>query len=524
MRRCLPIVAAILALVFHTGAAFAHASLVDSNPVDGAVVPAAPSTITLTFDEPVSPLVLTLVEGSGASSKVSGRVDGNKVIVDVPPTTVKGSYVLSWRVVSLDGHPVKGSVVFSVGAPSATAAGTVQTDDTPLCVAIWICRLAIYLGLFVGIGGLFFEALVVRRATHARPLLRGALVVGLVAVPISLGLQGLDALGLSLASFADGAAWQAGMSTSYGTTAAIAEVAFLIALVAAAMPAALPARVLSLVSLIGVGVALAASGHASAAHPPQTRIAVFIHVVGVAFWIGALVPLAAVLRGGNGGPVLTRFSRAIPFAFVPLVAAGIALVVVQVGNPGALLSTAYGRVLVLKLALVAVLFILASINRWRLTKPAESGDQVATRRLVMAITIEAILAVAILGDVAAWRFTPPSRALAAVVVKPAFVHIHTDKAMAEVTLIPGTPGPVTVTIALLNGDFGPLEAKEVTLSLSNPSAGIESIEREAAKAEDGTWQAKGLILPLAGTWNIDVAILISDFEMTRLDGTIDIPQ
>jgi copper transport protein len=523
MRRCLPIVAAFVALVLQTGAAFAHASLVDSNPVDGAVLSAAPSTITLTFDEPVSPLVLTLVEGSGTSSKVTSRVEGNNVIVDVPPTAVKGSYVLSWRVVSLDGHPVKGSVVFSVGAPSATPAlGAVQTDDTPLRVAIWICRLAIYLGLFIGIGGLFFEAFVARAATRARPLLRGALLVGLIGAPISLGLQGLDALGLSFAGLVDGAAWQTGMSTSYGPTVVIAEFALAIALIASALPANVAGRVLSLVSFIGIGVALAASGHASAAHPPQTRIAVFVHTIGVAFWIGALLPLAASLRDGTGALPLTRFSRAIPFALVPLVAAGVALVVVQVGNPNALLTTAYGRVLTLKLVLVIALFIFASINRWRLTLPAESGDRSATRRLVLAIGIEAALAVAILADVSTWRFTPPPRAIAAAAVKPAFVHIHTEKAMAEVTLTPGQPGPVVATIALLNGDFGPLEAKEVTLSISNPSAGIEPIDRKATLSEDGVWHVKDLIIPMAGTWNVDVAILISDFEMTRLDGTIDV--
>ena len=97
---------------------------------------------------------------------------------------------------------------------------------------------------------------------------------------------------------------------------------------------------------------------------------------------GALLPLAMLLRGGEGARALARFSRTIPFAIIPLIAAGIALAVVQVETPSLLLTTAYGRVLLVKLALVATLFLIAAVNRWRLTAPVEAGKPSATRRLV----------------------------------------------------------------------------------------------------------------------------------------------
>ena len=74
----------------------------------------------------------------------------------------------------------------------------------------------------------------------------------------------------------------------------------------------------------------------------------------------------------------------------------------------------------------------------------------------------------------------------------------------------------------MSGDFGPLDAKEVTLVLSNASAGVEPIRRPARKPGDGTWRVDGLVIPVSGRWTIRIDILISDFEIARLTGDIDI--
>jgi copper transport protein len=186
------------------------------------------------------------------------------------------------------------------------------------------------------------------------------------------------------------------------------------------------------------------------------------------------------------------------------------------------LTTPYGNVLIVKLALVAVLFLLASINRWRLTAPAVAGDPSAARKLVLAIFLEAALAVTILGVVATWRFTPPPRSLEAAAARPAAVHIHTARAMADVTLSPGHVGPVDASIVVMTGDFGPLDAKEVTLTLADPAAGIEPIRRRATNNGDGTWRVDDLVVPVAGRWDIEVAILASEFDLVRINETIDI--
>src|SRR5690606_26034677 len=147
----------------------------------------------------------------------------------------------------------------------------------------------------------------------------------------------------------------------YGLTLALAAAALLLAGLTRHLPGRGAARAVSLLALACTGLALAASGHASTA-PPQwaTRPAVWLHGVAATLWLGALLPLAQALRRGDTAALrtLARFSRWIVYPLVVLVGAGVLLASVQLGRPGALLTTDYGRVLALKLALVAALLLL----------------------------------------------------------------------------------------------------------------------------------------------------------------------
>ncbi|HEY0918783.1 copper resistance D family protein, partial [Devosia sp.] len=273
----------------------------------------------------------------------------------------------------------------------------------------------------------------------------------------------------------------------------------------------------------GVGLALAATGHAGAAEPQWlTRPAVFLHAAGIAFWAGALPALATLLRhrSAEAAAALRRFSLAAPFAVLPLIVAGATLALVQVRAPEALVATAYGRVLMVKLALLVVLFGLAAFNRWRLTRPALAGEGAATRTLVRVIAVEAVLIVAVLGAVATWRFTPPPRTLAAAQAAPLVTHIHAGKAMAEITFASGDAGGNAADILLMNTDFGALDADAVTLVASNRALGVEDIGYPADRQPDGTWKVEPLTIPVPGTWTIRLDVRVSEFELLRLEDEI----
>jgi copper transport protein len=245
--------------------------------------------------------------------------------------------------------------------------------------------------------------------------------------------------------------------------------------------------------------------------------------VGVAFWIGALLPLLAMAWQPTGAlkPVLHRFSRvAVPVVGV-LVLTGLVLAIVQLESFRALIETKYGIILSIKLALVMVLLGLAALNRFRLT-PALTADPANTRPLVRSIVAECVVVAGILAVVAGWRFTPPPRALAAVEA-PLALHLHTENAMFQVLISPGRAGTDRFVLQLMTGDGSPLAAKEATLILSQPERGIEPLERAATLGADGYWSVGGVPVPYPGRWHIRIEALVTDFEKISLEDDFDLP-
>ena len=121
---------------------------------------------------------------------------------------------------------------------------------------------------------------------------------------------------------------------------------------------------------------------------------------------------------------------------------------------------------------------------------------------------------------ALWRFTPPPRALA--VAAPISLHLHGEKAMAEIE-IERDGEAAGARLLLLDGAFRPLAAKEVTLVLANPAAGIEPMRRIARRAGEMNWRIDDLRIPVAGRWTLGVEILISDFDKVTVEDTVALP-
>lgn len=508
------VAAAVSILLAAATAASAHASLLRSTPPEGGVVGTAPSQVTLSFSEPVTPLVLRLIMPDGASRSLVASALGADVTVGLPAGDwTSGTYLLSWRVVSSDGHPVAGTLTFSIGAPGA-APPVAPTDEAALHAVLWVAKLALYLALFLGAGGAVAAAWLAPRSRSGMGASVAFACLGLVAAPASLGLQGLDALGAPLTLFGQAVTWQAATATSYGLTAAIAFVALAFALLSLASEGAL-AKWLSLAALAGTGAALAASGHASAA-PPQwlSRAMVFVHAAGITFWAGALLPLGLALRRRttDAGEALDRFSMTIPLVVAALLAAGLVLAFIQVREVSALVTTDYGRLLLLKLVLVLPLLLLAVVNRLKLTKPALAEQPAAQRLLSRNIMLETLLMAAILAVVAGFRFTPPPRILAIEAAEPASIHIHTEEAMAEFSVLPGRAGKVAASVVLMTADFGPLDASGVTIRFTRPDAA--PVSATAHKPGDGTWRVDELILPVPGTWTAEISIQTGENRAT----------
>jgi len=521
--RFLSAFAALLLLLCISTNAFAHAALVSTEPRDGSMVAQAPKRIELRFNEAVTPAVVRLIDAEGrVRDDATVHAADETIGITLPDGLPPGTQVVSYRVISADGHPVAGSMVFSIGM--GKSAPLPATSDAVLALLIWLARIGVYVGLFVGVGGAFFDAWIApSRARRTTTI--AALWLGFCSVVVSLGCQGLDLLGLPLGGIQSIAPWQAAIATSLGPALLIAAAAMGLGAVSRRCASVSAARTLSAMAMICTGLSLAASGHASTASPQwATRPAVFLHGVGVAYWVGALLPLMSLARG----PVptllaaLNRFSRAAVPVVGMLVLTGLVLAIIQLESFRALVDTRYGWILSTKSALVAALLGLAALNRFRLTPALQSGSK-NTRPLLRSIAIECAVVVGILALVAGWRFTPPPRSLVSAAHPPLVLHIHSDKVMFQVLVSAGTTGSDTVVLQVMSGDFGPLQAKEVTLILSQPERGIEPFERRAVREADGSWIARNVPIPFAGRWRVRVDALVTDFEKVTLEDDLDVP-
>ena len=512
----------LLAAALLPSAAWAHASLVASSPADGVLLARAPATLTLTFNEPVDPLTIRIVDQSGTGTSVTQiRRDGTQLVLRrrrywvMVRTSLAGAWfrrmVIRWA-----ARRRSGLVSAAADTPQA-----VRSDDMLLRGAIWLARLAVYLGLFVGAGGAFFVAWM--RAPSA-PAMRGignvVDLVALAALALSVGLQGLNSLTLSPSSLSDADVWTVGAHGSFGLSVAIAATALLLAFLSH-RAGETRARVMSLGALVGVGLALAVTGHAATASPRWlTAPAVFVHGIALAFWIGSLVPLALAIRGPRQTviDVLRRFSRVIPFAVAALLASGLLLAIVQLERLDALWTTSYGRVLAFKLVLVLLLLVIALWNRGYLTPRIGQGGVTSAPYMRRTIIAELVLVVGILGIVGLWRFTPPPRALT-VVTEPFFTHLHTAQMMADITVSPGRAGPISIEIQLRTPEEEVLAAKGVSVTLSSPDIGIEPSTAEAQSLGEGQWRVS-TAAPVAGRWTVRLDILISDFDQLHGEAPI----
>jgi len=515
--RLLAALATLLLIVgFATGAS-AHAALVSVEPADGSILKAAPKAAELRFNEAVTPGAILLIDGAGrARDDARVSASGETISVAMPPDLPQGTAVVSYRVISGDGHPVSGSVIFSIGTPTATTPPA--TSDSGSSALIWLARVGLYLGLFVGIGGVFFARWIAWSMTGAT-VARVALVIGVPSAVGSIGVLGLDLLGLPPAALASVTPWKVASATSTGPAVLVAVAAMLLAMMA--LRGVWYARALALIAFVGAGLSLAMTGHAATAPPEMlTRPAIFLHGLGVAFWIGALAPLVALVSNPAAAfPVVNRFSRIAVPVVAMLALTGLALATVQLEKPAALVETRYGLILSVKLALVAALLALAAYNRFRLT-PALARDQAAAPALKRSIVLECGLGLAVLAVVAGWRFTPPPRTI--VPETPLAIHIHTDKAMFQVLVSPGKAGADDFVLQLMTGEATPLAAKEVMLTLSLPERGIEPMERDASLGPDGYWHVRKVELPFAGRWHVRIDALVSDFEKITLEDELEV--
>ncbi len=286
---------------------------------------------------------------------------------------------------------------------------------------------------------------------------------------------------------------------------------------------------------------LAFAGHAAGGLGLEAFVhqpADVVHLIAASAWVGALIPLVVLLQavGREATPIAIARTATFRFSTLGIVAVGTLLVTgginawYLVGSISALTGTEYGRLLLVKIALFLVMVAIAAFNLLRLTPRIAQRESASTARhtlwqLRWNAGIEAAAGAIVLAIVAVLGTLPPAAHrhttyISAVPADAAFVHIHSDQGMAEVTILPGRAGPANATIRLWDDDLNVIPARELSLALTPPAAGSKPITRAAVQDADAAWHVDGIELSQAGNWMVTVRTVLGSGKPLVLEAPI----
>ncbi|MCF2969790.1 copper resistance protein CopC/CopD [Synechococcus sp. Nb3U1] len=490
---------------------WAHASLLATFPADGAVLAEPPAQIELRFNEPVQITQLQVLSSTGQAVEL-GELAGS---ADAPQAPIgiripAGSYIVSWRAISADSHPVSGSFVFQVGEANPEALQVLLATHgsaDPLRWPLLIVRWGIYVGSLFGVGVLggwrllrgrlsaeaaswaFAAAWITLSLTvvafclhlaQLYPHFTGGNFVAVLGSPYGWGIQ-LRLLGLGLLIWAceGGGAWVSGLVGS----------------------------LLVIGSFLPIGHALTSE------YPLWTMALLGLHLAGSAFWLGGLWGLDQLLKRdptSESVAVVQRFSDVATWAVPGLILAGVGMGGI---HRGWTMADSYGQYLWAKLILVLMIMALGAHNKFRLVPALREGSLAVRKALRSIVRLEwvGLLAVLALSSFLVAQ-APPSHGLAhgEGSLASSVCQEQSDDPPIHLRLSPCRPGSNQVLVEVEG-----IPAQELTLAFSLPERGIPPFRRSILPDESGQWVLQEVQLALPGEWQIDLALLISDFEERR---------
>jgi copper resistance protein D len=288
-------------------------------------------------------------------------------------------------------------------------------------------------------------------------------------------------------------------------------------------------------ALAWAGHAIGGQGVEGVLHPAAD----VLHLIAAASWLGTLVPLTLLLglAAGDAAALATARAATLRFSTLGIITVGTLLATglvntwYLVGSAPALTGTDYGRLLLVKIALFLIMVTIACVNRLELTdrlveeqSPAAVND--ARRKLRRNATVEASIGAAIIAIVAQLGVLPPAShshhhvSESSLPADAAYQHIHGEQGMVDVIIEPGHVGTAEATLRLWNDNVEPLDARELTLTLTAPTPGSKAKTYAATRDQDGDWQVDGIDLTEPGNWAVTVDAELASNTRLRLAAEI----
>jgi copper transport protein len=550
---CAAACAALLALA--PAAALAHAQLQGTSPAAETVVRIEPRAFVFHFDETVQGGVgsVRVFDAQGHrvdDGTISHPGTSRSIAVGLRPGLPDGTYLATYRVVSVDTHVVSGGATFSIGHPggqgSLTVAGLLARDRTgrATLLAFGVVRALGYLAIALFAGGLAFLSLLWRGAEaigeaderlrgRARAILAAAAALGLIVTALAFGLQGSEEGGVSFSGAFGSGVLEGVIHSRFGTWwgLRLLDWAALLALCAAGARIRFSRAWEALCGLGGVLliVTVVLSGHAYSQSPRGLLIASdFAHLTAMSLWLGGLAMMLVALPRATAAldpPERSRLLSGLLGAFSPLALASVVVLAgtgalqayIHVRTFHGLLHTGYGHDVLAKTVLLAVLVGLGYGQRGRvmpaLREAVKHGSSpgAAGFRLRNLLRLEVLAIVAVIGVTGALvDYTPPVSQEAG----PVNVSARIGPTELEMTVEPARAGPNGIHIYLLNARSGLpyTAAKEVRLTAALPARSIGAQKLALQPAGPGHWVVSGAQLIPAGAWRLGMTVRVSEFQ------------
>ncbi len=541
------LVVPVLALGLMAPPAQAHAVLDHADPASGSALAEAPAVVDLWFSEDVVPDLSEahLVDAGGQTvqgSALSGDpADARHLVVELPPLDA-GSYGILWRVLAQDdAHTTTGVVVFSVGtgaapsndfrAPSATSAAS---------SAVRFLRIS---ALAFLVGGLAMVVFVLgrvrRRVAPSGPVValarRRILLVMLVAagtgvlVGVATLLVTVDdvpgaTVGTLLGSGLWGTLWVVGEAVLLGLAAVTFAMRRRVRDDAPDLGDGLQAGAVALVLAMVAIEAL--ESHAAALPSPAALLAEAVHVLAALLWLGLLASLVMVLWTLRGVPARAEVLRALrsPFSWlaftsvVLIVATGLVGAGAEVRTPADLAGSSYGRLLLLKAALLMVAGGIAAVNAARLHEWRSARNVPRRRPVTMRlVVIEAAMGVAVLVAAAVLADTPPANTPPAAAAGPQTtrnVFGSVQDLVVSLAITPDRPGVNGFTVVAASSQRpAPAPIDGVALRMAPATDGATPTVLRLQPTAENTYFGSATISQI-GAWRATVDIARSGERLT----------
>jgi copper transport protein len=521
------------------------------------VVQSEPAEVVLTFNENIRAVPeKTRVTGPDGKRADAGKSFTQDHDLHIPLTTggPKGTYLVSYRVISADSHPISGGFTYSFGqvtsTPSDAASQPVNTDPV-VSSALSAARYLGYAGLVLLIGpALVLFALWPRRLSTRGParLTMIAVLTLTVSTILELYLQVPYTSGSGLFG-ATSAATREVLNTPFAAAhlvrlGVLASVTVLLRPLIAGRAGKVDQTLLIILGVVGLAT-WPISGHPSASPVPTlTVVADVAHLASMSVWLGGLVMLFAYLlpkaNDRELSAILPVWSGWAMFAVTVLVLAGTAQALVEIGTVSALTGTTYGQLVLVKVALLAIVLVVAAFSRrivnrhFALTAQARTEgleddvedeeeheeDLVPIKRnLRRGVILEVAIAAIVLGVTSVLVQTTPARSAEAAQNSPAepFSVTLTDKLFKlEVDIAPASTGLNTIHLYAFAPDgSGPQNVAEWKGTAALPEKGIEptDIPLLAITPDHASGQ---ILLPNAGTWELRFTVRTDDTNQSTV--------